>query len=123
MPSRQPNRRRHPRVSFAPDSEARVVFGYPYPGSHRCVMPLRDLSASGLSFTLNLDLPGLDAGHSIAEAELVVGKKVVRGELLVMRLTPGPYTGAVCGSLFYPREDRDTLKLQEIVGSLASAGV
>ncbi len=70
--SSKPNRRRQQRLNFPPEVEARLVFGYPFPGGHRCVMPLRDLSPGGMAFTLNLDLPGLDIGQSIEQAELIV---------------------------------------------------
>ncbi|MFN7966493.1 MAG: PilZ domain-containing protein [Acidobacteriota bacterium] len=119
--SQKPNRRRQPRSSFPPEVEARVVFGYPFPGAHRCVMPLRDLSPGGMAFTLNLDLPGLDVGQNIEQAELIVGEKRVRGEILVMHLTPGPFTGAICGALFFPVEDEDISTYQELVASVEPA--
>lgn len=117
--SNRPNRRRQARLTFPHEAEARLVFGYPFPGAHRCVMPLRDISPGGLAFTLNLDLPGLDIGQSIERCELIVGERVVRGDLLVMHLTPGPFTGATCGSLFYPTEDEDIARYQELVASIA----
>lgn len=119
--SSKPNRRRQQRLNFPPEVEARLVFGYPFPGGHRCVMPLRDLSPGGMAFTLNLDLPGLDIGQSIEQAELIVGDKRVRGDILVMHLTPGPFTGAVCGSLFFPLEDEDIVTYQGLVASLEPA--
>jgi hypothetical protein len=84
-------------------------------------MPLRDLSPGGLAFTFNLDRPGLDVGQNIEQAQLIVGDKRVRGDILVMHLTPGLFSRAVCGSMFYPVEIEDIVTYQSLVTSLEPA--
>ena len=81
-------------------------------------MKLGDVSGAGLSFVLGHELPGLDVGDCLADARLVVGGRVARGDLLVMHLTPDRTPGSRCGALFYPRGDDDLLALREILAAL-----
>ena len=81
-------------------------------------MPLRDLSAAGVSFELDRDLPGLDAGDLLRSMKLRIGQRQIRGELLVMHLTPGWQKGAVCGGLLYPRDDEDIVELQQLLNEV-----
>ncbi len=117
-------RRLHNRFRIGETGDGLVAFGYPDPGGHLCRMPLHDLSAAGLSFRLAHELPGLEAGCRLDGVSVTIAHRVIEGDLLVMHVTPGPCAGAVCGALFYPREDRDILELRGLLAELsARAGV
>lgn len=110
-------RRRVPRHAIPPGVDAQVQFGWPNPASHRCAMAVRDISASGLSFVLAHDLPGLELGRSINKTAIRIAGRRVFGDLLVMHITPGPFAGAVCGCLIYPLDDSDVVGWQALVRS------
>jgi hypothetical protein len=112
------NRRRQSRHVLTFDPAGRAEFGYPDPGGHPCSMPLRDMSASGLSIVLAHEMPGLEAGSRLDGATIRVGKREFRADLLVMHVTPGPSEGAVCGALVYPAEDSDLLTMREVIADL-----
>lgn len=112
------NRRHHNRLALPAGAAARVEFGYPDPDGHPCTMPLRDVSASGLSIVLAHELPGLEPGSRLDGAAVRIGKRAFRADLLVMHVTPGPWEGAVCGALVYPVEDDDLLTLRAMIAEL-----
>lgn len=116
------NRRRHPRLKPPREANARVEFGYPQPDGHRCSMPLRDLSPSGLSFALSKELPGLEVGSCIEQVTIHFGPKQMRGDLLLMHMTPDNCEGALCGALFYPVGDEDILTLQGLLAERQPVG-
>ncbi|UCF67339.1 MAG: hypothetical protein JSV80_16450 [Acidobacteriota bacterium] len=117
-------RRRQKRHTFPPSLGARIEFIYPFLGEQMQRLELRDISGAGLSFTLDQQLPLLEAGDSIDEVTITVGHRVVDGDLLVMRLTPDNTRGAVCGGLFFPASDEDLAELHALlreIPRLASA--
>jgi hypothetical protein len=116
-------RRTQPRFPLESARGAHVEFEFPKPGSGWSDMPLRDLSQSGLSFVLTHELPGLTVGDCIAQVQIHVDGRLIRGDLLVMHLNPGADAGAVCGALFYPVEDTDVLALRDLVRSLELAAL
>lgn len=111
-------RRRHKRYQVPPGIEAAVEFPYPGPSSQRFSMPVRDISASGLSFQLTLELPGLEPGRSLGPGLIVFGEHRIRADLLVMHLTPDAEPGSTCGVLVYPSRDNDLLTMQSLILSL-----
>ncbi len=115
---RPANRRHHHRHLLSPAEEARAEFGYPGPDGHPCTMPIRDLSASGLSMVLAHELPGLEPGSRLDGATVRVGRRAFRADLLVMHVTPDSLKGAVCGVLVYPVEDADLLTLRDVIADL-----
>jgi len=110
-------RRRAPRHAIPAGVDAQVQFGWPTPAAHRCVMAVRDISASGLSLVLAHDLPGLELGRCIHKVAIRIGGRRVFADLLVMHITPAPFAGAVCGCLIYPLDDPDILGWQALVRS------
>lgn len=114
------NRRRHNRHVLPAVVEARAEFDYPGPGGHPCTMPIRDVSASGLSIVLAHDLPGLEPGSRLDGATLRIGDRTLKADLLVMHVTPEPSKGAICGALVYPVEDADLLAFRDVVADLES---
>lgn len=108
-------RRTHPRFPLEPERAARVEFEFPKPGCGWSDMPLRDVSQAGLSFVLTHELPGLTVGDCIAQVQVHVDGRLIRGDLLVMHLSPNASAGAVCGALFYPVEDADVLSMRDLV--------
>ena len=115
-------RRGHPRYALDPLGDGTLEFGYPRPDGFRYIVPLRDISRGGLSFVLRHDLSGLEVGDSIDRVSIRVGRREVRGDLLVMHLAPGAYTGSLCGALLYPGGDGDILALRAILEELRAAG-
>ena len=81
-------------------------------------MRLRDISESGLSFFLMHELPGLDVGDSLDRVSVDIEGYDLRGDLLVMHLTPDSGEGSVCGALFYPRGDCNIRALHALVAEL-----
>jgi len=110
-------RRKQPRHQLPKDLNARVQLPRRGPGGKVCPMTLRDVSASGLSFTLAHALPGVDIGDVLEHARILVGRRTIHADLLVMHLTPGPTAGATCGALIYPATDRDIVAWQELIAS------
>lgn len=111
-------RRRHTRYTFPPNTEAWVRFGYPLPTGFPCQMEVKDLSASGLSFIIQHELPGLDVGRTIRKVEINIGTKRIFGDLLVMHLTKDVFPGSLCGCLIYPEDDDDIQTMQSLVTEL-----
>lgn len=113
------SRRRTDRFELPKDGGARVEFGFPWPGAFRCSMRLRDVSASGLSFVLGRELPGLEVGQAIESATLRWEAHAVAGDLVVMHLTPDNGAGSVCGALFLASGDENVVGLRALLQELA----
>lgn len=113
-------RRRHNRFLLEAADEATVAFRFPDRKGHPCRMPLRDVSSAGLSFRLAHELPGLEPGFRLDGSTVAIAGRVIVGDLLVMHVTPVPCAGAVCGALFYPRQDRDILSMRGLLADLAA---
>ena len=111
-------KRSNRRFPMPEDARATVDFVYPYPAGRHCSMQLRDISSSGISFFLRHDLPGLDVGDTLDRVSVDIEGYDLRGDLLVMHLTPDDTEGSVCGALFYPRSDRNIRALQALVAEL-----
>lgn len=111
-------RRRHTRYTFSAGTDAWVKFGYPRPSGFPCRMEVKDLSASGLSFIIEHELPGLEVGRTIRKAEITIGKQRITGDLLVMHLTKDVFPGSLCGCLIYPEDDQDIHALHALVTEL-----
>lgn len=106
---------RHP----LPRADDRYVeVEHPKPGGRRYSFPLHDVSISGLSFVLNEEVPFVDEGTSLDGATVRVGGCTLRGDLLVMHVTPEMAPGSVCGALFYPASDEDLIKLKSLIAGI-----
>jgi hypothetical protein len=79
------------------------------------------VSISGISFGLTESLTGLDAGSQLSQVKLILGDCEIRGELLIMHVTPEPESGIVCGALFYPANDEELLKLKGVIAGIDTA--
>ena len=112
------NRRRNHRHPLAPERTACAELRFPQPNGEVLSLRLRDVSLGGISVVLAETLPGLEVGDTIKGIDCVLEGRRVRGDLLVMHLTPGNDPGAVCGGLFYPASDDDLLLLRGIVEEL-----
>jgi len=115
-------RREHSRLLLPDGVPGNVAFDYPAPGGEPCVMRLRDISRCGLSFVLSRELPGLEVGRTVDRITIRVGDREIRGEVLVMHLTPDASPGSLCGVLFYPAGDEDVLAVRATLADLASPG-
>lgn len=109
------NRRRQVRHRIHGGTEVRVEFNYPNPNGRPISLPVIDISAAGFSFALLEQLDGLDAGNSIAEVTLRIGKRELRGDLIVMHVSEDR---GVCGALFYPATDEDLVRMQYVLAGI-----
>jgi len=118
------NRRKQTRHTIAANVAARVEFDYPTPNGKPYALPVVNVSASGLSFVLDeTDLLGaLEEGTSLPRSVVRLGQCRIRGELLVMHVTPGSDSRYVCGALFYPATDTDLVMLKSVVAGMEVAG-
>lgn len=81
---------------------------------------LRDVSFAGLSLQVTEQLPGLEIGECLRNLQVTFDGIRLRGELLLMHITPLSESGSVCGGLFYPAGDADVLALRKVVRRLES---
>ncbi len=84
-------------------------------------MALREISPSGLSFVLAHVLPGIEVGRALRRVRLEVAGHTVRGDVVVMHMTPDDRPGSVCGGLFHPSRDADIVKLKQLIAELENA--
>ena len=115
------NRRLQRRYNLAPETGARLSFCHPAPMGIPYDLPVRDISLSGLSLVLPVDFPEMQAGDMIKSIEVHVLRKVFRGDLLVMHVTPVQNRGGVCGGLFYPEGDEDLITVRLVIKALDAA--
>jgi len=100
------------------DEGAFVEFSCPTTGGS-CRLPLSDLSHSGLSFHGEPDeIPPVESGSTISGVSLRIKECIIRGDLLVMHVTPRPDSRILCGALLYPATDDDLLKLKAVLAGM-----
>jgi hypothetical protein len=101
-----------------------LEFVYPTPNGKSFHSPVVNISASGLSFSLEAgpEMPQLEEGASVPDVVLSVGDCSIRGEILVMHVTADPDSRYVCGALFYPSTDTDLVKLKGVIAGMEAAG-
>lgn len=114
-PYRGDDRRSAPRFDAF---KGEIRFEYPKKGGQEFSMRVRDISASGISFVLDVDLPGLDIGRILERATVKIGKHEIRGDLVVMHMTDDGLPQPACGAMFYPRRDADILELRAVLDEL-----
>ena len=106
---------RHP----LPRADDRYIeVDHPQPGGRSYRFPLHDISISGLSFVLTEEMPRIDEGSSLDGVVVHVGGCILRGDMLVMHVTPEMAPGSVCGALFYPATDEDLIKLKSLIAGI-----
>jgi c-di-GMP-binding flagellar brake protein YcgR len=110
--------RRHPATGTV---EAFVEITYPDSVARNLRLPLVDISISGLSFVLTEELPAIENGTNITDIVVRLGDCEIRGELVVMHLTPQTETRTICGALFYAASDQDLLKYRSAVAGMGVA--
>lgn len=115
-------RRKQRRRTTSGSGNAWVEITCPQPEGRLHTLPLLDVSVSGLSFMFEEPLPGLESGASLNNVLVRLGDCEIRGELVVMHLTPqGPGRWA-CGALFYAASDTDLLKWRAAIAGMEAAG-
>jgi len=110
--------RRHPAKG---SEEACVELSTPNRTGERLRLSLVDISISGLSFVVGDELPGIEDGSDLSDAVIHLGECQIRGDLVVMHLTPQTDTRTLCGALFYAASDEDLLKLRSAVAGMEVA--
>ncbi len=114
-----PAGRAHRRYVLPEGAPVFVSFAPPGHAGARRDLPLRDLSASGLSFAMD-GLAGLQPGLRIPAATVAVGHHRIHGSLLIAHVTAAEGSGPFCGALFYPASDRDARTLRAVIAWLES---
>jgi hypothetical protein len=115
------NRRTHRRLDVSENDSYYVEFGYPHPGGEPLRMSLNDISQAGLSFIMSRELPGIEIGQLISKTVLFMGRRKLRGDLVVAHISPAANGDAICGALFYPATDTDLKKLKTTVADLLAS--
>ena len=125
MSVRTASRRRQRRYPVSLDKAAAVEFEYPCPNGRSYRLQLLNLSVSGLSFALENhdDLALLDAGTTISDGTVHIGDCKIRGDLVLMHLTPDKFSRGICGALFYPASDTDLVQYRGVVAGMEVSAV
>jgi len=122
MATKTATRRRIRRHSVSNATGAFVDLEYASAKGLSCSLPLIDISMSGISFTFEDELPGIEDGVTLSGAVIRLGDCEIRGDLTVMHLTPHTGTTTLCGALFYPASDTDLVKVKSIIAGIEALG-
>jgi hypothetical protein len=112
----QRKQRRH---DVTGSGNAWVELACPETGGRPHRLPLEDVSISGLSFTFEAELSGIENGASLTDVVVHLGGCNVRGEIVVMHVTPHSETRSLCGALFYAGSDGDLLKWKSAIAGMS----
>ena len=118
MSTRAACRRKTRRFPVDSGQNVWIEFEYPSHGGQSHRLPLVDISASGISFALTNELPLLESGTSLSDVVIHVENSEMRGDLLILHVTPVPDSSTVCGALFYPSDDTELVKLKSVVSGI-----
>jgi len=121
MSQRTVSRRRQIRYDVSRSGLATVEFAFPRPGMPPQRFSLIDIGTSGIRFAFGEELAGLEVGATIGDVTIHVGACDMRGELVIMHLTPVSGSIAHCGALFYPASDDELIKLKGVTAGLSAA--
>lgn len=113
------NTQRDRRFALLQSRNARVQFAYPANCERRRDQPLLDISVSGLSFGLEHELPLLARGAVIHGAVVCVGECAMTGKLLVKHVTRSARQ-FVCGAVFYPASEIESVKLNGVIAGISA---
>jgi hypothetical protein len=113
------NTQRDRRFALLVSRDARVQFAYPANSELRRDQPLLDISVTGLSFGLEHELPLLVRGAVIHGAVVRVGDCDMTGKLLVKHLTRSE-DQFVCGAVFYPASEMESVKLNGLIAGISA---
>ena len=114
-------RKQHRRTTSGSES-ACIEIKYPQPEGRQHQLALVDVSISGLSFSFEDQLPGLESGTDLHDVLIRMGDCEIRGELVVMHVTPQGPDNWLCGALFYAAGDTDLLKWRSAIAGMEAAG-
>jgi len=109
---------RDQRFSMPLAVEATVRFNYPNPNGQRRSMTLLELSASGLSFVAENELPLIVRGAKLEGVVIQVGDTEIEGKLLIKHLTTGESAEVLYGGVFYPATMTGQQELSGIISRL-----
>lgn len=114
-------RRDSQRHSLGRSLRAWIELEDPAPTGRHLRFPLFDLSTCGFSFRTSERLPWLEPGARFDPVTLWIGECGIRGDILIMHVTPNSESGIVSGVLFYPANDDELLKLKGVVAGIEVA--
>jgi hypothetical protein len=116
------SRRRQRRYAVTDQKTTCLEFELPGRPGRPVRLPVTNLSASGVSFSLDdvAELGGLEEGTSVPGAVVRIGECIVRGDLLIMHVSPDARGGSICGALLYPATETDLVKLKGVIAGMAA---
>ena len=103
-------RRKQRRHATLGANQISIELTWPQSSEKRHQFSLADVSISGLSFAFEAELHVIQSGPSISDAVMRLGDCEIRGDLVVMHVTPQSENRTVCGALFYAATDEDLVK-------------
>lgn len=121
MATRTACRRKARRFPVTAAQNVWVEFDHPSEVGRPHRLPLVDISVAGISFAVTDELPPMDSGASLPGIVIHVEGCDIRGEMLILHVTPVSGHGTVCGALFYPADDTELLKLKSVVSGIQAA--
>ncbi len=123
MTVRSATRRHHQRYSIGRVEADYVEFEFPHVNGRPYRLPLVNISMAGISFALSDhdELALLDPGTMISPAVVRLDACEIRGDMVLMHLTPDAHSHGLCGALFYPASDTDLIKLRSVIAGMGAA--
>ena len=109
--------KRERRYSLPTDLGAEIEFDGPDGGRYR--LPLLNISDFGLTFFIPKPIPGIEAGITLADAQIHVGSVVIHGNIVVQHTLPDHPSNYKCGAQFYPVSDTDRSELVSLLSRLS----
>jgi len=110
--------RPHRRYVFPAGAPVSVELPGPLSGPPRKVLPLLDLSATGLSFAFGPGDPACVPGDTLDGVVVRVGRHCIAGSLRVVRVDAARVEGWVCGASFHPASERADAALRGVLAWL-----
>ena len=111
-------RRTQQRHTAVGTNTASIELSFPQPEGRRYLLPLVDLSVSGLSFVFEEELAGIENGTALSDVRVHLGNCEIQGDLVVMHITERSSTQWTCGALFYAAGDTDLLKWRSAIAGI-----
>ena len=124
MSVRTATRRKQQRHWIRRHGESCVEFKHPGPNGRPYRLPLVNVSIAGISFALDGhdDLALIEPGTRVEGASIHIETCELRGDLVMMHITPGTDQRGMCGALFYPASDSDLIKLRSVIAGMEALG-
>ena len=116
MPRSISNRREESR--FGVSSTLRATVEFTESDKMHRELALRELSVSGLAFSMPGPLPGIEPGAMLDKSVIRLGELEIHGSMTVLHTTRGFGAQYIVGAQFFPRSEADSNELIGLVSRL-----